>query len=373
LELEIEKLSLGGDGVARKDGLVYFVPLAAPGDLLSVKITEKKKNFARAEIIKILKPGPSRLKPPCPVFGKCGGCNWQHLSYHEQLKQKNLIVREQLRRVTNAETIFLDIVPSPKPFNYRNRIQLKCDGKNIGFYAKSSHQIVGFDECLISDPQINSKIRELKNGVGKSIPERIELFLDETGQVHQTHENSNEEEAFGFSQVNTEQNLNLIQTVLQWTKDFKPRLILDLYSGSGNFSFPFVEAFSEATVVAVELSSASVGRGQMLQEKRKIASEKLQFRLSDVGQFLKKQSVDSADIIFLDPPRIGCAEEVISSVAQQRPERIFYVSCNPSALARDLARMQLVAPWKVVRVQPFDMFPQTDHIEVLVELKIDTE
>ncbi len=179
-------------------------------------------------------------------------------------------------------------------------------------------------------------------------------------------------EGVGFSQVNTAQNLNLTDTILNWTKSTNPQFIYDLYSGGGNFSFPMLKQFPKASLVGVELNEKSVFRAQETLNKQNISPNKAKFFLSDVAHFLKRRRIETDSLVLLDPPRGGCSEEVIQALGNQKIKQIIYLSCNPSALARDLANFKKLGPWKIARVQPFDMFPQTDHIETLVELVIDT-
>ncbi len=373
LELEIEKLSFGGDGIARKDGLVYFVPLSAPGDLLKVQTTEKKKNFARAEILEILRPGLSRILPPCPYFGTCGGCDWQQISDDEQLKQKQMIVREQLAAHITSRTEILPILASPKTFRYRNRIQLKFDGKNLGFFARQSHQVIDIQDCPITEQEIADQIPLLRVRLaGTPAVAKIEILRTPAGKIQESFEGS-PFEGVAFAQVNSAQNEKLIETVLQWMAPSDPRLIYDLYAGSGNFSFPLLTQFPKANLTAVELSAKSVQAANILLKERNISPAKARFYLSDVELFLKRQVLDPESVILLDPPRAGCSENTIRSLCSQKLKRIFYISCNPAALARDLGRFKTLGGWTAVRVQPFDMFPQTDHVETLVELAVDSE
>ena len=375
LEVEIESLSFGGDGVAKKDGLVYFVPFAAPGDFLKVKTTEKKKNFARAEILEILKPGPSRQKAPCPVYGKCGGCNWQHISYPEQLRQKQAIVKKQLGGFITDPKQLLEIVPSPSQFTYRNRIQLKFDGKKLGYYERQTHKVIGIERCEIAEKELNLALQKKSKALLSSGAEpnpKIELFLDIHNKVHESSEKE-ESDSVGFSQVNSGQNTNLVATTLEWMKAFSSNEVYDLYSGAGNFTFPILEAFPKAMVTAVELSEASVKLAHAQIKKANLSPKRIRFLLSDVSLFLKRQILGQGAIVLLDPPRVGCAPEVIDALAKQPIQRLFYISCNPASLSRDIERLQRSAPWRLVRAQPFDMFPQTDHVEVLAELSIDSQ
>lgn len=371
VELEIEKLSFGGDGISRKDGLVYFVPRTAPGDLVKARLVERKKSFARAEIVDILREGPSRIKAPCPYFGRCGGCTWQHVSYEEQLNQKQMIVLEQLAKSIDDKTEIGRIVPSPREFRYRNRIQLKFDGKNLGFFARQSHTIVDMDDCPITEEIVAHEIAPLKRKLlskNEKAVAKIEVLRTSEGKVEVAFEDS-PYEGVGFSQVNALQNENLVRTVLAWAKPLKVSRVYDLYAGAGNFTFSLMEAHPQASFIAVELNDKSVSQAQSFLRNRNISPRKVRFFLSDVELYLKRNPVADDCLVLLDPPRGGCSENVVRSLAvQTKIQRILYISCNPAALARDLQRFQLFGGWSPVKVQPFDMFPQTDHVETLVEL-----
>jgi 23S rRNA (uracil1939-C5)-methyltransferase len=374
LEIEIEKLSFGGDGIGRLDGLVYFVPFSAPRDRLKVQVIEKKKNFVRAEIVEILSPGPSRIQAPCPVFGRCGGCTWQHISYEEQLRQKQQIVEEQLKRLIPIGLQVDPIIPSPKPFRYRNRVQLKYDGKQLGFFERQSHSIVDISDCPITEEVITKEIPILKAELDhkNSAPvAKIELLRTPWNQIEKAFEDS-PYEGVGFSQVNSAQNENLLSKTLEWMNGLKSSVVYDLYAGAGNFTFPLMDQFTHAYFEAVELSEKSVQAAQKLIRDQNISPRRIKFYLSDVELYLKRRPLEPDSLVLLDPPRAGCSENVIRILAGQKVQKIFYISCNPAALARDLERFKRFGPWVPLRVQPFDMFPQTDHVETLVELGIDS-
>lgn len=356
IEVTVEKMSLGGNGIARHQGLVLFIPFSAPGDVLKVEIINQKKNFAEAKIIEILNPSEQRRVAPCPVYGKCGGCNWQHIDYKYQLQQKQKIVEEQLLKFLGTLPRVLPIISSPNEWNYRNRIQIKQKNGKIGFFAKGSHDLVEINNCLIAEDEINQK---LNSGALPDL-ERIEL----------ASENDSLE---GFSQVNSLQNVNLIQNVLEWAGSEKYTEIYDLYCGGGNFTFPLMGRFPLSKIMAVELSPESVKKAQKIIEAKNISSKKVQFILSDVGFFLKRIVFSEDSLVLLDPPRAGCDPLVIQNLAHQNFKKLLYISCNPSTLGRDLQALQKQSNSKIIinKVQPFDMFPQTDHIEVLVELFID--
>lgn len=356
IEVRIEKLSLGGSGIARHEGQVIFVPFSAPGDLLRVEISTQKKNFSEATIVEVLEASPHRVTPPCSAFGSCGGCNWQHVSYSEQLNQKQKIVEEQLSKFLKSSVAVLPIVPSPQPLFYRNRIQVKRQGHHLGFFARESHDIVDINKCFIAEEALNEKLQKIRATPPPTDLQSIPLGSKESG----------------FSQVNTAQNSNLIKTVLDWASSDRYPEIFDLYAGAGNFSFPLFEKFNRSPLTAVELGQGSCNEAQRKLRDLNFSPKKFRFVMSDVEHFLKRHTIAPSGLILLDPPRVGCTEDVVRSLAHQPFQKILYISCNPSTLGRDLARLLDLSPRRLSlnRVQPFDMFPQTDHVEVLAELVV---
>ncbi|MGZ5279433.1 MAG: class I SAM-dependent RNA methyltransferase, partial [Pseudobdellovibrionaceae bacterium] len=265
--------------------------------------------------------------------------------------------------------------PSPNQYRYRNRIQLKFDGKNLGFFARQSHDIVDIDDCPITEEKLAQEIPPLRKRLigqkSRTVP-KIELLLKPNGTVETIFEDS-PYEGVGFSQVNTGQNQNLTATVLEWMKDRSANTIYDLYAGAGNFSFPFLAQYPKSTIIGVELSEKSVDLAQNQIKTLNLSPNRMKFYLSDVELFLKRNILQADSLVLLDPPRAGCSENTLRSLALQKLQRIYYISCNPAALTRDLERLKEYGSWRPVRVQPFDMFPQTDHVETLVELTNDPE
>lgn len=329
-----------------------FVPETAPGDVVRVRVTRRKPRFLEAEKIVLLKSGPSRRVPPCPVAERCGGCVWQHLEYTEQIRQKDKILRDSLRSLKGFE--WLDFLKAPNEWSYRNRIQLHVQGEQVGFFARGSRELVTFDRCAISEEAINQKLKALKPEelIGQR---RIELALTEDGQLR-VMQGTRDPEAALFSQVNSAQNeilkvriLDLVVTTPDW--------IMDLYCGAGNLSLPLAKHFPKSTVLAVELSAASIARARL-------NSADIDWQVGDVAQVLKKRKPQSGKgLIVLDPPRAGCDSEVIVELVRQQPKQIIYVSCNPSTFARDAERLK--PQYRLVSVQGLDMFPQTEHVELI--------
>lgn len=373
IELEIEKMSLGGDGIAKLNGIVYFISGASPKDLVLAQITESKKNLKRGFVVKVIKAGPSRIQAPCPVYDRCGGCNWQHIDYSEQLTQKQLIIKEQLRSVINEQTKFLEISPSPQPMRYRNRIQLKFNNGSLGFFARKSHQIVDINDCLICEEPLANKISELKKQfvAGKETSlDKIEIKLVNTDhQIKvETVIGKALQEATGFSQVNRFQNEKMVARVLEIIEASTAKEVYDLYAGAGNFTFPILTKNQNLKLVSVEMSELLVQEAHQKIKSLNLSTQKIRYLLSDVDTFLTRTVMSDNSIVIIDPPRVGCAPTVIDKLAKQSCQKIIYISCNPSTLARDLQKLCQQSPWQVRTVQVFDMFPQTDHIETLVEL-----
>lgn len=373
--VKIDKLAVGGAGVARHEGLVVFVPLAAPDDELLVEFTLVKKNFSEARILEIIRPGPARRTPPCPVALVCGGCNWQQISEEEQRRQKEQIVLETIQKFNRGlEFEYLPIQASPRSLRYRNRIQPKYANGRFGFFARNSHEIVAIEDCPITETALTDKFSEVKQWLQsqkKSGLQKLEMYISEDDSVRYGLI-SEEDDGIGFSQVNRFQNVDLIRTALDWAGGEEYRHIWDLYSGAGNFTFPFAERWTSAPITGVELNPKLVKRGQA-----KSRDSRIQFVESDVESFLKKTKPHSQDLVILDPPRAGASEYIMQALLEARPKKIIYISCHPVSLARDLQwffkkAQELNIKASLRRVQAFEMFPQTDHVETVVELRVDS-
>lgn len=373
IQVRIEKMAIGGAAIARHEGVVIFVQGGVPGDFLEIEITFRKKNYLEARIVKIIEPSKARRAPPCPVAGACGGCSWQQLDEFEQLKQKQLIVSDNFKKFLPTLPVdILQIIPSPKNFRYRNRIQPKIKNSKFGFFGHGSHDLIETLDCLITEEKLAEKMPEIAaEATLKQKDARLEMYIDQdTQQVRWLFLNE-EDDGVGFSQVNRWQNEQLVNTTLDWAVG-KYAEVWDFYAGSGNFSFPLAEKFIELDVHAVELSSKLVERGRKLAN-----SKKMHFHQADVESFLKRKVPHEGSLILIDPPRAGCTQAVMESLALSKPKKLLYISCHPTSLVRDLQWFFKFTElnnlkYRISRVQPFDMFPQTDHVETLVEVVIDS-
>lgn len=363
IELTIDSLSYnGGRGVGRYDGLVVFVPWTAPQDRVHVRVTNKKPRFWEGEVVEILEPSPLRREPPCPVFGRCGGCTWQHVGYPEQALQKENILASSLRALAKYGGFErLPLLRAEEEFYYRNRIQVQVIGGRYGFFARGSNDLVEVDHCWISESAINQKLKTLGEDIKTSPAKRIEIAVTESGETVLMRDQRDPEAAL-FSQVNTHQNIKMKGAMVDLVR-IDPDWIMDLYSGSGNLASSLFEKFPDKPFDAVEFSSVATERG-----RKKLP--KVRWHAEDVEKFLKRaKPATGSGLVVLDPPRPGVSDAVVQELKRLRPKQILYISCNPATFARDAERLVQDGAYRLETVQGLDMFPQTEHVELLASLR----
>lgn len=357
VNIHIERLAYGGDGVGHYKGKVIFVPWSAPGDEIKVEIVEDQPRYARGRIVKVVIPSEDRVRPRCDVFSRCGGCQWQHIEYGAQVRFKEVVFRETLEHVGHLKDLPIEpIIQADQPWEYRQRIQLKVDksGRH-GFYAHGSHDVVPFTYCHISDPHLNESI-----SCGGLPKDNVEIVWNESqGQVVFRRPGSSI-----FGQVHRKQNQKLVATVVEYVRPQPRQAILELYCGSGNFSLslaPHVRSF-----LGIDQNAEAIG--QAVRAARDAELDGANFVVGSAEWGLKKaiRTQETVDTLVLDPPREG-AKEILDLMALASIHRIVYVSCDPASLARDLQFLTQKGYW-IVRARPIDMFPQTYHIESVTEL-----
>ena len=406
IELKIDSLAYGGEGVARSEGKVYFVNGALPGEKVRAEIVQDKKNFARAEIVEILEPSKNRVEPPCDYYGHCGGCQLQHLAYEEQLVWKQKWLEELLSRIGNLKDITIDpVVASPKPYAYRNRVGLTlahAGGGKIrqGFLSGDDRGLVDIDSCQIAMPGINQAIDELsrKNKMKNMFGEfegrlKLEIVTDghntfflpwqsldeKSGRGTKPEEGKILHEKVGslefefspnvFFQVNSYLLPRLLDSVGALLGDAKDACLFDLFSGVGLFGM----SLSDRVKKVVGLEENKLAHQFAIRNIKRNKIENMYVYTGRVeSQFKKifmKQKADK-NIILVDPPRGGVEASLIENFKEFESEidSIIYLSCEPSILARDLARFQ-EAGFLPERILPFDLFPQTQIFETVVKLK----
>lgn len=365
IKVEIEKLIYGGAGLARHEGIVVFIDHSVPGDHLEIELIELKKNFARGRIRQILQPSPQRVTPPCEVFGRCGGCPWQQVDYAAQIQAKQKILTEVVSRFLPNEAIQLQtFLESPKPFGYRNRIQVRSQEGKIGYYAAGTHELVPIKNCLIAEPALNEALETLTRKPQKEGKYRLQIGLD--GQVTTTYLDE-ADEPLGFAQVNSEQNLRLQQQIKTIYGQRGGSLFVDLYGGYGNLSFPVAVENPTLKIECVEWNKMAVQEGTRLANEQQL--KQMRFIQGDVAAYLQRVQWPKEAFVILDPPRVGCDAAVIEELASKEIKTLVYVSCDPMTWGRDaqlflkLARAR-GSDYRIATIRGLDMFPQTDHIEV---------
>lgn len=377
ITIKIDSLAYRGSGVGRVDNIVYFVPLAAPQELLEIEIVKQEKRFRIGRIIRIIEPSPYRIEPVCPYFGECGGCSWQHITYQRQLEEKRKILEDAITRIGKTAPEIDPVAPSPNIYGYRNRTRLKftADGK-IGYFAAESHKLIEIDSCPILSPEINSFLPRLKSEPALKSPSpgetpspgEVEIYLDPEGSVQCSFISSLRKASFSFSQVNHRVNSLLKEKIYSLVTDFslkdKPPVIMDLYCGDGNLSLNL--SGIAGSISGWDLSEAVIRKAR--QTVRKLGLQNVVYKRSDVGRALAEieRSGRSAQILIADPPRRGL-KGIIPAIISLEVPFIFYISCVPPILARDLGAL-IKAGYMIKKVIPFDMFPQTFHLETLVVL-----
>lgn len=373
LNLKIEKIVHKGLGLSRHQEIVVFVPFVCENEEVEVLVTEVKKNYAHAEAVKIVTENQEqRSIPICPVYGTCGGCDFQHLNYKSQISIKKRIIEQFLKKL-KIELPEIDVFQASNEFFYRNRIQLKANGNKLGYYKHKTHQLVPIEKCYIASDIINNKIEEFKRSFKKNTSETVNIKLSENTELIAVQ---SEDDQLAFSQVNNEMNLKLKQEVQNLFKNcFKEtKSFIELYCGSGNFTFDIAqnaEDLKEFKLVAVELDSKL-----LTQLKNSCAQLGLQKKIQTynmkVEHFFKRVSLKENYNILLDPPRTGAGPLVMEEIARLNIHKLVYVSCEPSTLVRDLIYLNTIKKFRLTSIKLFDMFPQTHHIETVVALSFDS-
>ena len=391
-EVVIDKLVYGGDGLGHVGRQAVFVPLSAPGDRLRIHIVDVERNFARGTILEILEPSPLRRTPPCGHFGDCGGCQLQHLTYDAQIEAKRGFVRESLRRIAGLEwTRPIEVLTSSE-LGYRSRAEIKLSrGESgclqIGYFKAGTHEVCDVFDCPILLPAAARELHRLRDepGLIPADATRVYLIAGDEGLIVAPATGENDRTAdvdalgtahqkigdfiygFGvrsFFQANRLLVGGLVEAVVGQSSG---RLAVELYSGTGLFTFPLASRFD--SVVAVEGNRIAAAHGMENARANNVLN--LRYDQMSVEAWLKYKTSDigQPDVVLLDPPRAGVGRVVIDRLAALQPHAITYVSCDPTTLARDL-RLLIDRGYILQEIVAADMFPQTFHVETIARLSL---
>ena len=413
LEVTIERILPGGVGLAHAEGRTIFVALAAPGDHLRVRVESVRGRVAFASIVEVLQPSRVRVEPPCPYFGRCGGCDFQQLDYRAQLDAKVEIIRDCLRRVARVEPpAGIHITPSPSEWRYRSRARWQHDAVRnfLGYYERGSHRVCDVVECPVAAPEVQDRLTSLRelmrDGALPSDAAEFEAVAGDEGvALAPSVEPGDEREqarliageryrfdAGCFFQINHALLESLVReglrdclndaesetesgAVVEDAGDGASETLnyvsgetaLDLYAGVGLFTLPLARRFER--VVAVEGNPASSAYARRNLSDAGLANARVE--TGSVGPWLAQNAerLGRADFVLLDPPRAGAEPEAVRAIINLNPRRISYVSCDPATLARDLLSFTS-SGYRLASVRAFDMFPQTHHVETVVHLSL---
>ena len=365
------------------DGLALFVPFAAPGDLVRIRMVERKKRFGRGEIVELIEPGPDRVDAPCSVFGRCGGCRWQHLAYPAQLEAKRKILREALTRIGGwMPPEEIPFTPSPSGYGYRTRARVLLGRAGVGYRREASHALCPVERCPILVPELDAELARWAGGEGSQgrvdAPEEWEMVADDGGSVRRHGlEGSaaalpapSEFSVAGdrmtispgtFVQANRLLHAALHRAVLAAAG--RGARALELHAGAGFFSLVLARQFEALEVV--ESSSGAVA--DLRVNLARAGLSHVQVSEGHVDRMLESRARDGVDLVLLDPPRAGLSESASAALIEIAAPRVVYLSCDPATLARDTARLG-AGGYALESVEGFDLFPQTAHLEALVVL-----
>jgi 23S rRNA (uracil1939-C5)-methyltransferase len=359
-QVTIEKWVYGGHGLSRDNGRVQLTPFVLPGEIVDIEPVDK----LHARLMHIERASEFRMTAPCPYFGDCGGCHYQHAPYEYQLKQKVAIVRETMRRIGKLEAPEIEVISGPE-WHYRNRIKLHQSNGRIGFLRAGSHELCPITRCPISSPKINEAIADLvRQGPSLRWPE-IDIFTNETEVMIGGRPAAIDYPAAGYTyrvsarsffQVNRFLVDELVEAVVA-----EAETALDLYAGVGLFALPLAARCKRVTAVE---SGASAARDLGFNVVR--AGLEVDIYRADVEAWISGLEV-APSLLVADPPRTGLGKVVTRHIVRLRPPRVHVVGCDPTTLARDLAVL-VSNGYRILRMIVVDLFPQTYHIETVVHL-----
>lgn len=410
----------GGKGIARHNGLALFISGVLPGEKAQVEIKNKKRGIVEAELLKVITASPDRVKPPCNGEEECTGAPWTHISYPAQLRLKQDILLETLRKIGRIEPKeVLTIIPSSDTEHYRLRVQFNVRYQDerpmIGFFREGTHHLIEIKNGFLLHPLINRTLDAIRN-IADQLPSLKEIHVnacpdgeililffatsDAPPSLANVFEALKKEvneiagvisyagrkkwEVLGrnyiklrlndityqstegnFFQVNWRQNKNMTDSLLDLAELKGDENVLDLYCGLGNFSLPLAKRAER--VIGIESGYSAIEDAKKNAEVNRI--QNVEFICDDVRKGLKMLLArkEKADLIVLDPPRAGATKKIIERITALSPAKILYVSCNPTTMARDIEIMQK-GGYILNRLQPIDMFPHTYHIESIGEL-----
>jgi len=389
----VEKLVYGGDGLARLEGRVVFAPFVLPGERVRAALHRQKPGLVQARTLEVLQPAAERVAPRCPVFGRCGGCHYQHAPHEFQLAAKRSILVEELRRLGKISPPGEIAIVSGESWGYRNRVQLHLENGQIGYWEPRSHKLCPTSACPIASPKTQQAIGALAAMLHDPrwprFLQSLEVFTDEN-QVQLNVYDTGRPVARRFFDWCAENIPGMVQGALDYRGEFRVssnsffqvnRFLvdplaeaaiegaegdsaLDLYAGVGLFTLPLARRFRQVTAV----ESGSGASRDLRFNLDRAGLTRVRSDASTVEAFLGKLK-RPPDFVLVDPPRAGLGKPVVERLKELRPRLLTIVACDPATLARDLAAL-LAGGYKMRKITLVDLFPQTYHLETVVRLSL---
>lgn len=373
-----------GEAMATHEEQDVFVLGGIPGERVVAEVLRVRRKYVAARVVSVLESSPARLEAPCPYYGGCTGCQWQHVDYATQLEYKRDKVQDALRRVGGLESIdVLPVVPSPLEYGYRNHARFTV-GKSgdLGFVNRETRQFIHIDHCMLMHKGINHILEQLQDRCSETTqlavragretgdylvqpPLKNPEIAVETGQKHYIESVSGREfrvASPSFFQVNIDQTVQLLDIVRKAVNLEGHEVLVDAYTGVGTFAILLAPHVRK--VYAIEESTAAVADARANAE----GIDNLEFLAGKTEEVLSELP-ETPDVVVLDPPRAGCQPSALEKLTAIGAPRLVYVSCDPETLARDL-KILCAANYEIDGVQPLDMFPQTHHVECVATLTL---
>ena len=385
LTITLTDIAHGGDAIGRDDGRVIFARYGIPGEKVEVQVLRQRRDYAQGRVTRVLDPSPHRTTPPCPYFGVCGGCQWQHIDYPYQLELKRKILKEQLERIGKIDDPYVaPTLPSPDPWHYRNHARFSVDRKgNLGFIQGGDYRHLEIAYCHLMHPEINTTLAALQGKCKgtRQITVRhgietgdllIQPSLDSLGIDIESGQDHYYDHLFGyrfkvsspsFFQVNVRQAERMVGALRDRIAPTGDEVLVDAYGGVGTFALLLAPFFRK--VFSIEEAPSAVEDARV--NCAPFANIEL---LKGKTEEVLPELPERPDTVILDPPRVGCHERVLDALLKVYPRRLVYVSCDPATLARDLGIL-CRRGYTLKEVLPIDMFPQTYHIESIATLEAD--
>lgn len=369
IDVQVARINRFGLGVAEVDGVGLRIPHVLAGETVRARVGKGRKGIFEAEVAEVLAAAPGRRAAPCPVYGRCGGCDLQHMEYAAQLALKTAWVREACAGL--AAGVIHPVAPSPREFGYRSRVTLHRSKAGIGYHRRGSHEIVPIKTCPLATPALNQKIAAAGLPISPEVPIPIhapepmrEASLPPGGMPFELREDM----GATFTQANALLNPELIRIVAHAARWRKSQNILELYAGSGNFSFALASICRNLTAVegdAVAHAAAQARKKRLVDDGANASAHRIRFHRAEVRDFVFEliQAKERLDTIVCDPPREGLGD-LATRLLELGAGRIVLISCELESFVRD-AKALLGNGYRLDEITPLDMFPQTRHAEIV--------